>query len=150
MKKTNTNRYASGANPSMKMNGVIPAGATLKGDLDFPGGLWVDGHVRGDLRGKDGEESVLVVNQEASIKGHLVADHVIVYGHVSGGIEARQTLFLAPTARVRGGHIHYGELIIEEGATITGHLACHNAAAQTQPVSEEAPAPKVNRVRSAN
>lgn len=145
MKNTKKARFGTGNLPPMK--GVIPAGSTLHGELEFSGGLWIDGHVRGDLRGKEGEAPVLVVNQQASVKGHLVADHVLVYGTVSGSIDARETLILGPLARVRGGHIRYGELIIEEGATVSGQLYCSAAHVEQPPVSD-APR-KVTKVRSA-
>lgn len=145
MKNIKGARFGTGGLPPMK--GVIPAGSTLHGEMEFSGGLWIDGHVRGDLRGREGEAPVLVINQLASVKGHLVADHVVIYGTVNGSIEARETLFLGPSARVRGGHIRYGELVIDEGATVSGQLYCSTIQTEQLPLVE-APR-KVTKVRSA-
>lgn len=145
MKNIKGSRFGSGGLPPMQ--GVIPASATLHGDLEFSGGLWIDGHVRGDLRGREGQDPVLVINHDASIKGHLIADHIIVHGTVSGGIEARASLTLGPSARVRGGHIRYGEVSIAEGATVSGQMHCTTLPGEAPAVSE---APRrITKVRSA-
>lgn len=147
MKNSKPLRFGANGLPDIAMKGVIPTGTTVHGEVDFCGGLWVDGNVRGDLNGKEGETPVIVVNQQAFVKGHLLADHVVVYGTVSGNIEARETLFLGPTAKVKGGHVRYGELTISEGATLTGHLVC-NKVAEVQVEQNDAAPRRVTKVRS--
>lgn len=148
MTKNSGIRFGAGGLPAVDIKGVIPGGSTFHGEIDFGGGLWIDGNVRGDLRGREGEQPVVVVNHQASVKGHLLADHIVIHGTVTGNVDARQTLILGPTAKVRGGHIRYGELSIAEGATVSGQLHCHHSApAQPAAVEEEA-APRLARVRS--
>ncbi len=108
--------------PALDIRGVVPAGAEVRGDMNFTGGLWVDGKVAGNLHGAQG--AAVLVNRQGAVEGDISADHVRIHGEVNGSLHARETLVLESTAHVRGGDIRYRRLFVAEGAVIQGHLSC--------------------------
>jgi cytoskeletal protein CcmA (bactofilin family) len=120
---------------------VIDSRLVITGVLEGDGELQVEGKVEGDIRC-----SHLIVGREASIKGKIAADEVIVRGAVTGAIGANRVI-LADGARVES-DIFHKRLSIEEGADFEGWVGCREhpidemraAAAQKGKVS--APAEK--------
>lgn len=108
--------------PAMDMKGVIPAETVVRGDMEFSGGLWVDGNIHGHLHGREAGSSTVVINHQGSVHGNITADHLVVYGQVSGNIQAGKTLHIGSSAKITGGDIRYRQLSIAEGAVIDGQL----------------------------
>lgn len=100
---------------------LIASGTTIDGDISFEDGLRIDGVVTGDVKGCGGKPSVLVVSENARIKGAVSADHVIVNGTVLGPVEAKQLIELQPKARVEG-NVEYKSIELHQGALVTGQL----------------------------
>ena len=100
---------------------LIASGSEITGHIVFTDGLRVDGDVTGDIRAKDGAQSLLVVSESAQVNGAITADHIIVNGAVKGPIHARMMLELQPKARIEG-DVHYAALEMHQGALITGQL----------------------------
>ncbi len=115
---------------------LIALGTTISGDIGFSDGLRIDGEVRGNLTATDGQPSLLVVSETALITGEIVADHLIINGHVRGPVVARVLLELQPKARVEG-DVSYFALEMHQGASITGLLG------PLPVVSEDKPALKL-------
>ena len=92
---------------------VIDAWLTITGDLLSEGEVQIDGQVRGDIRC-----SQLIVGQDATIAGNIIAEEVVVRGKVKGTIRANRVL-LQDSARVESEIIHK-KLAIEEGASFEG------------------------------
>lgn len=113
--------------PALDIRGVVPAGADVCGDMNFSGGLWVDGKVAGNLRGAQG--AAVVVNLHGAVGGDIAADHIRIHGEVNGSLHAREILVLESTARVRGGDICYQRLYVAEGAILQGCLTCEERGA---------------------
>jgi cytoskeletal protein CcmA (bactofilin family) len=100
---------------------LIAEGTRIEGEIRFAAGLRVDGQVVGNVRHDASVPSLLVLSESAVVRGEIEADHVIVNGHVSGPIFARQLLELQPKAKVDG-DVRYAALEMHQGATITGQL----------------------------
>ena len=100
---------------------LIGAAAKVHGDVQFRGGLHIDGHVFGAVRAYgDGESSVSVGDSGIVEKG-VVATHVVVHGIVRGDVQATGRVVLGAGARVLG-DVQYGTIESAAGAEIAGKL----------------------------
>ena len=100
---------------------LIGKTARLAGDLDFAGGLHLDGRVRGNVRADPGVDSSLSVSASGHIEGSVDVPSVLLDGTVAGDIHARERLVLGPNSRVQG-DVYYGEIETALGAQILGRL----------------------------
>lgn len=100
---------------------LIAHGTRIEGNVVFSDGLRIDGDVVGDIRASDDKPSILVISEQASVKGQIHADHVIINGHIKGPVLAFNLLELQPKARIEG-DVSYRALEMHQGATISGQL----------------------------
>ncbi len=106
---------------------LVGASARINGDVDFSGGLHVDGQVRGDVRAYGSEESTLSLGEHGSIEGNVVATHAVLNGAVRGDIRVAEKVVLGPTARITG-TVYYKLIESAAGAEINGLLVQADAA----------------------
>lgn len=108
-----------------KSNGRIDTlvGRTAKvdGDLDFTGGLHLDGRVAGNVRADNDPTATLSVSETGSIEGSVEVPTVVLNGVVRGDIMARDRVVLGATAKVEG-NVQYGVIEMTLGAEIKGKL----------------------------
>jgi len=97
-----------------KAPSILSADLTVTGSIVSDGEVQLDGTVEGDVRA-----SSLTIGEEATVKGEVIAENVVVRGRVEGSVRARQVQ-LAATARVEGDVVH-ASLAIESGAYFDGH-----------------------------
>jgi cytoskeletal protein CcmA (bactofilin family) len=102
---------------------LIGKAARVNGDVEFEGGLHLDGRVAGNVRAISGpgSGSTLSVSEHGSIEGSVEADSVTLNGSVRGDIYATERLVLGPRARVQG-NVRYGVIEMTLGAEIKGKL----------------------------
>lgn len=101
---------------------LIGARVTIKGDVHFSGGLYIDGAVQGSVVADEGQaDAVLTVSEKGIIRGEVRAPHIVVNGQLHGDVFASERIELGPTARVEG-NIHYRVVEMAAGAMITGRL----------------------------
>ncbi len=93
--------------------------------------LRVDGHVRGDVHGKQ-----VTISKGGSVTGQVCAESIEVRGGVSGAIRAI-TVTLHDTAKVDGDIMHQ-KLAISEGAEFDGRVRLIKDASQLMPVLDAA------------
>lgn len=93
----------------------------LSGDLEFSDGLRMDGQVTGNVTGRSGEETLLVVSDQGAIRGNVSAYDVIIKGCVTGDVTVAHFVELQSNARVLG-NIYYQQLRMDIGATVEGKL----------------------------
>jgi cytoskeletal protein CcmA (bactofilin family) len=93
----------------------------INGDVEFTGGLHVDGCITGNVKGDLKEGSFVSVSQEGSIEGSVIALNVILNGLVKGDIAASNRVELGANARVMG-NVHYTTIETAVGAQINGKL----------------------------
>jgi cytoskeletal protein CcmA (bactofilin family) len=111
------------APPQKRIDCLIGAGTTVKGDVTFTGGLRIDGTVRGNVTTADGEPGTLVVSEQAHVDGEIKVSHVVVNGTVNGPIVANDFLELQAKAKVIG-DIEYRTIEMTLGAVVQGRLNC--------------------------
>jgi cytoskeletal protein CcmA (bactofilin family) len=100
---------------------LVGKGTSVRGDLEFGGGLHVDGTVVGNLSALGDTGTLLSISEAGRVEGTIKAPHVIVNGTVRGDIHALERLVLGAKARVEG-NVYYGSIELELGAQVNGHL----------------------------
>jgi cytoskeletal protein CcmA (bactofilin family) len=111
---------------------LIGAGTTVKGDVTFTGGLRIDGVILGNVATANAETGTLVVSEQARVDGEIKVSHVVVNGTVNGPIDA-DFLELQAKAKIVG-DIEYRTLEMHLGAVVQGRL--HHAEPGTASVVE--------------
>ncbi len=92
---------------------VIGADLVIIGNMISKGEVQVDGEVQGDLHGQ-----LVQVGERARITGGIIADEVVVRGHVMGSIRSKKVMLQA-SSHVEG-DIYHQSLAIEQGAFFEG------------------------------
>jgi cytoskeletal protein CcmA (bactofilin family) len=104
-----------------RIDTLIGRSASVQGDVEFAGGLHVDGRITGSVRATAGAEGALSVSEHGVIEGSVEAPNVVLNGRVNGDIIGRERVVLGGKARVRG-NVHYGVIEMALGAEISGKL----------------------------
>lgn len=104
-----------------KLSSLVADNLEIVGDVLFSGGLRVDGKIEGNVLGKDGERSLLVLSEKGSIVGRVRAYDAVINGKIAGDLEVEHFLELQANAHVSG-NIIYRQLQMECGAAIDGQL----------------------------
>ena len=107
--------------PQKQIDSLIGASTTIEGDVDFVGGLRVDGRVKGHIHSSSSGPSTLVISEKAVVDGEIRVSHVVVDGSVNGPIYASEYLELLPNARITG-DVSYRTLEMQVGAVVDGRL----------------------------
>ena len=115
-----------------RIDTLIGRSAAVQGDIDFSGGLHVDGRVAGNVRAVAGTTASVSVSEHGVIDGSVVAAHVVLNGTINGDVIATERVVLGAKARVHG-NVSYGVIEMALGAEIAGKLIPNSNAAQEQP-----------------
>lgn len=106
---------------------LVGNGSVLQGDLQFTGGLRIDGHIKGHITALDSNKGALVLSESGVIEGDISVPHVVVNGTVNGNIVSSGHVELQSKARVTG-DIHYKAVEMELGAMLNGSLVSDTGA----------------------
>ena len=113
--------FGRDAKLSNRIDTLIGRTARVEGNLEFSGGLHLDGHVTGNVVAKPGTDSSISVSEHGCIEGSVEVPTVVLNGAVNGDIHARERIVLGAQARVRG-NVQYGVIEMTLGAEIQGRL----------------------------
>jgi len=111
---------------------LIGPEVVLRGELQFAGGLYLEGSLLGSAVALEGRPAQLTIAARGRVEGEVHAPVVVVHGSVLGDIHASERLELGPGARVEG-RLHYTLLQIAAGASVSGQLLHRNAEAVATP-----------------
>ncbi len=120
--------------PQNRIDSLIGAGTTIEGDLNFSGGLRIDGQVNGNVVATPGKPGTLVLSEQARVNGEVNVTHLVVNGVINGTVSAGEYLELQSKAKVTG-DVHYKTLEIQLGAIVEGRLLHSNVAVQDKVVA---------------
>jgi cytoskeletal protein CcmA (bactofilin family) len=123
--------------PQTRIDSLIGAGTTIEGDLNFSGGLRIDGQVNGNVIAAQGKPSTLVLSEQARVNGEVNVTHLVINGVISGPVFASEYMELQSKAKVNG-DVHYTTLEIQLGAIVEGRLIHTNTEAQDKVVAFKA------------
>jgi cytoskeletal protein CcmA (bactofilin family) len=123
-----------------KVDTLIGPKTRINGDVEFSGGLHLDGYINGNVKGDPGPGTFLSVSHQGSIEGSVIAPNVILNGVVKGDIEAAERVELGAKARVLG-NVNYSIIETAVGAQINGKLIHrgNGEAGTSEPKSQESP-----------
>ena len=107
--------------PQKRIDSLIGAGTTVRGDVTFNGGLRIDGQIHGKVETVDDQPATLVVSEKARVDGEVRVSHVVINGTVCGPVTARDYLELQAGARVNG-DVVYRTLEMHVGSIVQGKL----------------------------
>jgi cytoskeletal protein CcmA (bactofilin family) len=113
--------FGAKGKPQNRIDSLIGTGTTVEGDVNFIGGLRIDGKVKGNVVAFDDKPGMLVVSEQAVVEGEIRVHHVVINGAVVGPIHAAETLELQPKANVTG-DVYYKTLEMQLGAVVQGRL----------------------------
>lgn len=115
--------------PNSRIDTLVGAETVINGDINFSGGLRVDGRVCGNINEIGGKSGTLVLSELGSVEGAINVSHAVINGKVHGPISARSYIELQAKARVTG-DVCYKTLEIHMGGVVEGKLI-YLAEAQT-------------------
>ncbi len=94
---------------------VLSSDLTINGHVKTSGDVQVEGSIEGDIHAH-----LLTIGENATVKGEVVADDIVVTGRVVGRVRGLKVR-LTSTARVEGDIIHK-TIAIESGAHFEGSV----------------------------
>src|ERR1700733_1923267 len=100
---------------------LIGRSVSVQGDIEFSGGLHIDGRVTGSVRATRGVPAALTISEFSVIDGSVEASSVALNGRINGDIFGSERVVLGAKARVQG-NVHYSVIEMALGAEITGKL----------------------------
>ena len=108
-----------------RIDTLIARSALIKGDVEFSGGLHLEGKVSGNLRAAPAtsaaEPSTLWISEPGSVEGTVDVASVVINGSVIGDVFARDRIVIGAKARING-NVHYGTIEMALGAEVNGKL----------------------------
>ncbi len=111
-------------NKKAEIDTLIGAKTRINGDVEFVGGLHLDGHINGNVKSEMGSGATLSVSEQGCIEGSVMVTNVVLNGVVKGDIEAGDRVEMGPKAKVLGS-VHYTTIETAVGAQINGKLIHH-------------------------
>ena len=127
MKRHNKEKENNVSAPVETIDTLVGSGTMLKGDLEFTGGLRVDGHIKGHVSAHDSNKGTVVLSESGVIEGDINVPHIVVNGTVNGNIVSTGHVELQIKAKVTG-DIHYKAVEMELGAVLNGSLVSDTTA----------------------
>jgi cytoskeletal protein CcmA (bactofilin family) len=114
-----------GSKPSEKpcntIDTLIGVKTELKGDINFAGGLRIDGKIRGNIIAEADGRSTLVLSEHAEVTGNVDVPHMILNGKINGNVSCSERMEMQPKAEIIG-DVHYKVIEMALGASINGNL----------------------------
>lgn len=108
-------------NRSQGIDTLIGADMRILGDVQFSGGMHVDGNIKGNVDAPADSGATLSVSDAGVIEGSVAVPNVVLNGTVKGDIQAHERVELGATAKVAG-NVYYGLIEMAMGAQISGKL----------------------------
>jgi cytoskeletal protein CcmA (bactofilin family) len=122
-----------------RIDNLIGKSVRIEGNIDFAGGLHLDGQVTGNVAAGGTPGSTLSVSKTGRIEGSVDVCTLVLDGTIKGDIVASDRLVLGPSAKIVG-DVRYGVIESSLGAEIVGKLVPLSAKERAKPMP---PPPRV-------
>jgi cytoskeletal protein CcmA (bactofilin family) len=106
---------------SAKIDTLVGRQTVITGDVNFRGGLHIEGTIRGNVTADSDDRSVLVLSEHGIIEGDVYVPNLILNGTVHGDVHAIERVELVAQAKVKG-NVYYNLLEMAIGAKVNGNL----------------------------
>lgn len=113
--------FKNSQKPQSRIDTLIGADTVVDGDVDFSGGLRVDGAINGNVSASGAKAGTLVLSERGRIEGTISVSHAVINGAVVGPVRASEYIELQAKARVTG-DVCYKTLEMHIGAVVEGKL----------------------------
>ncbi|KAG1475217.1 hypothetical protein G6F57_009975 [Rhizopus arrhizus] len=118
------------------VDALIGNQVVIRGDVEFSGGLYVEGRIHGKVIAAEGASgATLTVAEHGVIEGEIRAQVVVISGRLDGDVHATEKVELTPSARVNG-NVHYQVVEMNAGAQLNGRLIHASAPMAALPAPE--------------
>lgn len=117
--------------PTRNIDTLIGQNTRMTGDVEFAGGLHIDGIVNGNIVANQSTQCVLRISDKGLVEGNVNVPHVVLNGTVKGDVIANEKVELGASARVIG-NVYYSLIEMAMGAEINGQLI-HQQPKQSKP-----------------
>jgi cytoskeletal protein CcmA (bactofilin family) len=130
---------------SGKIDTLVARSATVHGDVEFSGGLHLEGRIVGNVRGQVAagtqEACTLWISEAGTVEGIVDVPSVVINGSVVGDVVATERVVIGPQARISG-NVQYGAIEMALGGEVSGKMMPIGPAAQSGgvPVASAVPA----------
>ncbi len=104
-----------------RIDSLVGKNTKVLGDVDFTGGLLVDGQVIGNITAQADENASITISENGRVQGEINIANVIINGTVEGNVHATNHVELAKKARVFG-NVYYHLFEMSMGAEVNGNL----------------------------
>ena len=111
----------AGGRGSQAMETLIGPRVLIRGDVNFSGGLYVEGRIVGKVVAEEGSAAVISVAENGIVEGEVHAPVVVICGQLRGDVHASERVELHANARVQG-NVYYKVVEMAAGAMLTGRL----------------------------
>lgn len=119
--------------PHNRIDTLVGADTVVNGDVDFSGGLRVDGVIQGNVHANGAKPGTLVLSENGRIEGAINVSHAVLNGTVIGPVRADEYVELQAKSRVTG-DVCYKTLEMHIGAVVEGKLIyLHESVVQPEP-----------------
>jgi cytoskeletal protein CcmA (bactofilin family) len=120
--------------PQTQIDSLIGAGTSIEGNLNFSGGMRIDGQVNGNVVAAQDKPSTLVLSEHARVNGEVNVTHLVINGAITGSVFASEYMELQSKAKVNG-DVHYTTMEIQLGAIVDGRLIHNSTSTQDKVVA---------------
>lgn len=108
------------SNGTVNVNTQIGKGTTIDGDLQFSGGLLIEGTVKGNITAEN-DQATLILHEHGRIQGEVRVPSMVLNGSIDGDVFASGKVELFEKSRVCG-DVYYNLLEMAVGAEVNGKL----------------------------
>ena len=115
------NKNPKSNKPAVRIDALIGQQTHIKGDIEFSGGLRVDGQITGNVNAINDIDSVLTLSEQGTVNGEIRVPNMIINGTIHGNIYAVGHVELADKAKVKG-NVYYRLLEMTMGSEVNGQL----------------------------
>lgn len=113
--------WSSKKKANKRIDSLIGKNTKIIGDMDYAGGLLIDGKIIGNITAKEDAGAVITINENGYVQGEIQIPHIVINGTVEGSVYASEHIELAAKARIHG-NVYYRLIKMEIGAEVNGNL----------------------------
>lgn len=125
---------------SERIDTLIAHDVVISGNLEFNGGIQIDGCVKGVIKGL-GESSVVRITSKGRVEGDIHAPLIIINGTVTGSVYSSSHLELGSESHITG-DVHYALVEMLMGADVNGKLVHETLGVQDKRKEVKEPLPE--------
>ena len=100
-----------------KLEALIGANSSFKGDIETKGTLRIDGSMEGNVNA-----DWVILGEKATLKGDITARGIVVGGRIDGNLRAKEIVEIKAKGHVFG-DIHTNKLTVVEGGILDGRTS---------------------------